>query len=74
MVVKISKIIIIIFRACVKNGLSDPTKVQEGWDRSRNNVKSDHQGKALKEGCHERREAWTGVSSTENMNTKRRLN
>jgi len=45
----------------VKNGLSDLTKVQEGWDQLGNDVKSDHQGKALKEGCHERREARMGV-------------
>jgi len=35
--------------ATVKNGLSDPTKVQNGWDRYRNNIGHDHQGKDLKE-------------------------
>jgi len=39
----------------------------------RNDVKSDHWGKALRE-CHERREAQVGVTSTEKMNTKKRLN
>jgi len=48
--------------------------VQEGWDQLRNDIKSYHQGKALKEGCCERREAWMGMSSTEKMNIKRKLN
>src|SRR5882724_866993 len=34
---------------------------------------NDHQGKALREGCHEREWAWTCVSSTEKANTKRNL-
>ena len=34
-----------------------PNKVQEGQDQLRNDIKSDHWGKALKEGCHERRKA-----------------
>ena len=34
---------------------------------------NDCQGKALKEGCHEREWAQTGVSSTEKTNTKRNL-
>src|SRR5882724_9524946 len=29
----------------VKNGLSNTTKEQEGWDQLRNDVKSDHWGK-----------------------------
>ena len=37
----------------VKNGLSDPTKVQEGQNWLRNEVKCDCQAKALKEGCRE---------------------
>ena len=32
-----------------------------------------HQGKALKEGCHEGECAWTSVSSREKTNTKRNL-
>jgi len=34
---------------------------------------NDCQGKALKEGCHERDLAQMGVSSTEKTNTKRNL-
>ena len=34
---------------------------------------NDHQGKALREGCHEGEWAWTSVSSTEKTNTKRNL-
>src|SRR5882724_11761390 len=57
----------------VKNGFSDPTKVQKGRDRQRKDVEGDRQGKALKEGCHERRWARTGVSSREEINTNRDL-
>jgi len=32
-----------------------------------------HQAKALREGCRERKEAWTGVSSREKMNTNKNL-
>jgi len=32
-----------------------------------------HQIKALREGCHERKEAQTGVSSREKMNTNKNL-
>jgi len=31
---------------------------------------NDNQEKALKKGCHEREQAWMGVSSTEKTNTK----
>jgi len=31
------------------------------------------QVKALREGCHERKEAWMGVSSREKINTNRNL-
>jgi len=34
---------------------------------------NDCQGKALKEGCHEREWAWTSVASREKNNTKRNL-
>src|SRR5882724_3500514 len=57
----------------VKNGFSNPTKVQKGRDRQRKDVEGDCQGKALKEGCHERRWAWTDVSSREEINTNRNL-
>src|SRR5882724_8036218 len=58
---------------CVKNGLSDPTKEQEGRDQPRKDVINRHQVKALREGCHERKEAWTSVSSREKINTNRNL-
>jgi len=32
-----------------------------------------HQTKALREGCHERKKAWVGVSSREKMNTNMNL-
>src|SRR5882724_8633713 len=57
----------------VKNGFSDPTKVQKGRDRQRKDVEGDHQGKALKEGCRERRWARMGVSSREEINTNSNL-
>ena len=54
----------------VKNGFSDPPK---GRDRQRKDIEDDHQGKALKEGCHERRWAQTSVSSREKINTNKNL-
>src|SRR5882724_3434485 len=57
----------------VKNGFSDPTKEQEGRDQPRKDVMNRHQVKALREGCHERKEAWTSVSSREKINTNRNL-
>ena len=57
----------------VKNGFSDPTKEQEGRDWPRKDIMNRHQVKALKEGCHERKEAWMGVSSREKINTNRNL-
>src|SRR5882724_11590036 len=57
----------------VKNGFSDPNKVQKGRDRQRKGIEGDHQGKALKEGCRERRWARMGVSSREEINTNRNL-
>ena len=47
----------------VKNMFSDLTKEQEGQDQQGKDVINDHQGKALREGCHEREWAWTSVSS-----------
>ena len=46
----------------VKNGFSDLTKEQEGRDWQGKDVMNEHQGKALREGCHEIKEAWVGVS------------
>ena len=61
------------FDYTVKNGFSDPTKVQKGRDQQRKDVEGDRQGKALKEGCRERRWARMGVSSREEINTNRHL-
>jgi len=55
---------------CVKNGFSDTTKEKIGWDQCRKDITNDHQGKALKEGYHEREWAQTGVSPTEDTSTK----
>ena len=57
----------------VKNGFSDPTKEQGGRDRQGKDVMNDHQGKALREDCHEREWAQRSVSSREKNNTKRNL-
>ena len=59
--------------SCVKNGFSDPTKEQIGWDQHRKYITNDHQEKALKEGCHEREKAQMDVSSTWKTNTKEDL-
>ena len=55
---------------CVKNGFSDPTKVQIGQGQHRIDITNDHQEKALKEGCHERKQAQLDVCSIEKTNTK----
>ena len=47
----------------VKNGFSDTTKEQEGREWPRKDIMNRHQVKALREGCHERKEARMGVSS-----------
>ena len=57
----------------VKNRFSDLTKEQEGRDRPRKDVMNRHQVKALREGCCERKEARTGVSAREKINTNRNL-
>src|SRR5882724_12369943 len=57
----------------VKNGFSDLTKEQKGQDRPRKDIVNRCQVKALREGCHERKEAQTGVSSREKMNTNKNL-
>jgi len=57
----------------VKNGFSDLTKEQEGRDWPRKDIMNRCQVKALREGCHERKEAQTGVSSREKMNTNKNL-
>jgi len=53
----------------VKNGFSDPTKEKRSRS-ARKDVMNDHQGKALREGCHEREWAQISVSSREKNNTK----
>ena len=57
----------------VKNGFSNPTKVQIGQGQYRRDVTDDCQMKALKEGCCEREQAQTDVSSTVKTSTKREL-
>ena len=57
----------------VKNGFSNLTKEQEGRDWPRKDIMNRHQVKALREVCHERKEAWTGVSSREKINTNKNL-
>ena len=57
----------------VKNRFSDPTKAQEGRDRSRKDVMNRHRGKALSKGCHERKKARTVVSSREKINNNKNL-
>jgi len=57
----------------VKNGFSDLTKVQEGRDRPRKDVMNRCQGKALSEGCRERKKAQMVVSSREKMNNNKNL-
>src|SRR5882724_11130733 len=57
----------------VKNGFSDPTKAQEGQDRPRKDVINRCRGKALSEGCCERKKAWTVVSSREKINNNKNL-
>src|SRR5882724_1673413 len=57
----------------VKNGFFDPTKEQEGRDHQGKDLKNDHQGKALREGCREREWARMSVSSREKNDTKRNL-
>ena len=57
----------------VKNRFSNPTKVQIGQDQYRKDVMNDHWEKALREGCHEKEQAWMDTSSTEKTNTKEDL-
>src|SRR5882724_251920 len=57
----------------VKNGFSNPTKEQEGRDRPSKDIMNRCQVKALREGCHEKKEAQMGVSSREKMNTNKNL-
>ena len=54
----------------VKNRFSNPTKVQIGRDRQRKDMTNKCQEKALREGCHEREQAQTGVFPTGKTNTK----
>src|SRR5882724_2648937 len=57
----------------VKNGFSDLTKEQEGQDWQGKDITNDRQGKALREGCRERKEARASVSSREKKDTNRNL-
>jgi len=54
----------------VKIGFSHPTKVQIGRGQHRIDITNDCEEKALKEGCHERKQSQTDVSSIEKTNTK----
>jgi len=65
--------IVEIQKKVVKNGFSDLTKAQEGRDRPRKDVMNRRRGKALSEGCHERKKAWTVVSSREKINNNKNL-
>ena len=57
----------------VKNGFSNLTKEQEGRDWQGKDITNDCQGKALREGCRERKKARTSVSSREKKDTNRNL-
>src|SRR5882724_3661334 len=57
----------------VKNGFSDPTKVQEGQGWPRKDVMNRRRRKALSKGCHERKKARTVVSSREKINNNKNL-
>ena len=63
---------LMIIKLSVKNGFSNLTKEQEGRDRPRKDIMNRHQAKALREGCHERKEARTSVSSRK-KNTNKNL-
>src|SRR5882724_9950263 len=67
-----STIVMELLRLCVKNGFSNLTKEQKGRDQPRKDVVNRRQVRALREGCHERKEAQVGVSSRE-KNTNRKL-
>jgi len=59
--------------SCQETGFSTRLKCNKvGIDKEKN-VEGDRQGKALKEGCRERRWAQTGVSLREEINTNRNL-
>jgi len=60
-------------RASVKHGFYNLTKEQVGRDWQGKDIMNDHQGKALREGCHEREWARMSVSSRKKNNTKRNL-
>ena len=57
----------------VKNGFSYPTKVQEGRDWPRKDIMNRCRGKALSEGCHERKKARMVVPSREKINNNKNL-
>src|SRR5882724_12633578 len=62
-----------LFALYVKNGFSDLTKEEKGQDQPRKDIVNRCQVRALREGCHDRKEAWVGVSSREKKNTNRNL-
>src|SRR5882724_9256535 len=57
----------------VKNRFSHLTKEQEGQDRQGKDITNDRQGKALREGCCERKKAQVSFSSREKKKTNRNL-
>ena len=57
----------------VKNGFSILTRGQAGQDWQVKDITNDRQGKALREGCHEREWAQMSVSSRKKNNTKMNL-
>src|SRR5882724_1374156 len=59
--------------ALSRTGFSNPTKVQEGRDQPRKDIMKRRRGRALSEGCHERKKAQTVVSSREKMNNNKTL-
>src|SRR5882724_5291544 len=56
-----------------KNGFSDPTKAQEGQDQPRKDIMNRRRGKALSEGCCERKKAQMVVPSREKVNNNKNL-
>ena len=56
-----------------RTGFSNLTKEQKGRDWPRKDVVNRRQVKALREGCHEIKEAWVSVSSREKKSTNRNL-
>jgi len=57
----------------VKNGFYNLTKEQESRDWPRKDIMNRRRGKALSEGCHERKKDWMVVSSREKINNNKNL-